>query len=85
MPHAKITSKGQITLPKAVRDRLRVGPGDRVAFHVAESGAVTLEAATIDLRSLIGSVKSPVRGVTVEQMNEGIGDAINEEFARSVR
>lgn len=85
MPYAKITSKGQITLPKAVRERLRVGPGDRVAFHVEQDGVVTLEAATIDLRSLIGSVKSPVQGVTVEQMNEDIVEAVNEEFRRSVR
>lgn len=42
--------------------------GTLLTFRVAESGAVTLEAATIGLRSLIGSVESSVRGVTIEQM-----------------
>lgn len=31
---AKITSKGQITIPKAVRERLGVGPGDRLEFVI---------------------------------------------------
>ena len=35
--HAKITSKGQLTLPKFVRERLGVGPGDELEF-VEESG-----------------------------------------------
>ncbi|MDQ6924980.1 MAG: type II toxin-antitoxin system PrlF family antitoxin [Candidatus Eremiobacteraeota bacterium] len=85
MPQAKITSKGQITIPKSIRERLRVGPGDRVAFRVENDGVVTVNAATLDLRSLIGSVKSSVQGVTIEQMNEGIGEAIHEEFQRSVQ
>ena len=39
---AKITSKGQITLPKEVRRRLGVGPGDQVEF-VEENGKYVLK------------------------------------------
>ncbi len=85
MPKAKLTSKGQVTIPKSVRDALGVGPGDRLTFHVHQNGTVTLEAATIDWRALVGSVKSAVQGVTIEQMDEGIGEAVREEFERSVR
>lgn len=85
MPHAKITSKGQITLPKSVRERLHVAPGDRVVFRVADDGSVRIEAATIDWRALLRSVKSPVRGVTIEQMDEGIGEAVRNEMERSLR
>ena len=35
--HAKITSKGQLTIPKSVRERLGVGPGDELEF-VEEAG-----------------------------------------------
>lgn len=42
MPTAKITSKGQITLPKEVRRRLGVGPGDEVEF-VEENGKYVLK------------------------------------------
>jgi antitoxin PrlF len=33
MIHAKVTSKGQITLPKKVREKLGVGPGENVGFE----------------------------------------------------
>jgi antitoxin PrlF len=68
MPKATITSKGQITVPKAVREALGVQPGDRLAFHVRHDGTVTVEADVIELSSLRGSLKSSVRGVTVEDM-----------------
>ena len=41
MATAKITSKGQITLPKEVRQRLGIGPGDEVEF-VEENGKYML-------------------------------------------
>ena len=85
MERATLTSKGQITIPKAVRDALGVKPGDRITFHVHENGTVTVEAATIDFRSLIGSVKPRIRGVTLEQIDEGIGEAVREEMERSLR
>lgn len=41
MVRAKVTSKGQITIPKAVRDRLGLTPGDEVEF-VEDDGAVRM-------------------------------------------
>ncbi|MBF0141930.1 MAG: AbrB/MazE/SpoVT family DNA-binding domain-containing protein [Magnetococcales bacterium] len=37
-----VTSKGQVTIPKAMRDRLGIGPGSRVAFELASDGRVVL-------------------------------------------
>jgi AbrB family looped-hinge helix DNA binding protein len=39
-PKAKITSKGQVTIPKAVRDKLDLRPGSAVVFELKESAAV---------------------------------------------
>ena len=72
MASSKITSKGQITVPKAVRETLALYPGDRVSFVIHEDGTVTVEAETVDLPSLRGVVKSGGRQVSVEQMNEAI-------------
>jgi antitoxin PrlF len=72
MPSAKLTSKGQITVPKEVREALGLHTGDRLAFRLFEDGTVRVEAETIDLMSLRGSVRSQVKGVTVEAMNEVI-------------
>lgn len=69
MASAKITSQGQITIPKAVRDALGVEAGDRIAFRIREDGSVTVEAETVDLLALRGSITSTVRGVSVEDMN----------------
>jgi AbrB family looped-hinge helix DNA binding protein len=37
-----VTSKGQVTIPKRVRDLLNIRPGSAVEFHVDPDGRVTL-------------------------------------------
>ena len=54
MPSSLITAKGQTTIPKAIRDRLRVGPGDRVDFVVQPDGTVTVEPALQGVAPLKG-------------------------------
>lgn len=54
---ARLTSKGQITVPKSVRDALGLEEGDTVHFHV-ERGAATL-TKTDDFLDLAGSVSVP--------------------------
>ena len=44
MSEARMTSKGQITVPKAVRVRLNLKPGDRVLFIVEDDGTARLRA-----------------------------------------
>jgi AbrB family looped-hinge helix DNA binding protein len=68
MASSRITSKGQITVPKAIRETLGVEPGDRIAFRVQEDGRVVVEPETVDLRSLRGVLKPRRRGVSVEDM-----------------
>jgi AbrB family looped-hinge helix DNA binding protein len=70
MATATPTSKGQITLPKSVRDRRRVDVGDQVDFVVNDRGDVVVCAARIDVTELKGLLKRPrARPVTVEEMN----------------
>ena len=45
MPVAKVTSKGQVTMPKSVRELLRVNTGDRVVFDPAGNDTVVLRKA----------------------------------------
>ena len=54
---ARLTSKGQITIPKDIRDALSLRDGDRVTFRVDGSRAVM--ARTPDLLELAGSVQVP--------------------------
>jgi len=72
MPSAKLTSKGQITIPREVREALGLHTGDRLAFRVYDNGTVVVEAEKVSLKSLRGAVRPRVRGVTVKAMNEVI-------------
>lgn len=65
---AKLTSKGQITVPKAVRDSLELEPGDQVLFRL-EGGRAML-ARTKDFLDLAGSVPVPAgkRGASWEDI-----------------
>jgi AbrB family looped-hinge helix DNA binding protein len=65
---AKLTSKGQITIPKSVRDTLGLREGDRVLFRVDGDRAVI--AKTADLLELAGSVPVPAgkRGTPWDQV-----------------
>lgn len=40
-----VTSKGQVTIPKPVRDHLGIAPGSRVAFRRASDGSIVIEKA----------------------------------------
>ncbi len=40
-----VTSKGQVTIPKPVRDHLGIAPGSRVEFRRAADGSVVIEKA----------------------------------------
>jgi antitoxin PrlF len=55
--HAKLTSKGQVTIPKAVREALELHEGDELVFRVESSRA--LLAKTPDFLDLAGTVAVP--------------------------
>jgi antitoxin PrlF len=55
-----ITVKGQATIPKAIREHLRLRPGDRVKFFVHPDGSVVL-LPKVPASALRGIVKSQRR------------------------
>ena len=73
MATATVTSKGQVTLPKAVRERLRINSGDRVDFTVNEQGEVVLRPFGSDIRELRGLLRSGrKRSFSIEAMDKAI-------------
>jgi AbrB family looped-hinge helix DNA binding protein len=73
MPTATLTSKGQLTLPRKVREHLRVESGDAVEFVIGPDGEVRVRAGEVDVEDLKGLLKQPGRrAVTVDQMDAAI-------------
>ena len=72
MSTSTLTSKGQTTIPKDVRKRLNLHPGDRLEFVIDEDGQVLLLPATVDVSELAGMLKRPAKPVTVVEMNQVI-------------
>lgn len=73
MPTATLTSKGQITIPIDVRNRMNVNTGDRVEFIEIGPGRYELVAATSSVRELKGMFGKPSKKVSIDDMNKAIG------------
>ena len=75
---AKVTSKGQLTIPKPIRDQLSLHAGDKVRFSIEEGGVVKMTPVSFPITRLKGMLPKPSRSVSVEEMNA----AIEEEGGR---
>jgi len=70
-----ITVKGQATIPKAIREHLRLKPGDRVKFFVHPDGSVVL-LPKLPASALRGMIKSRHRRpVSTAEMTEAVAQA----------
>lgn len=68
-----ITVKGQATIPKAIREHLRLKPGDRVKFFLHPDGSVVLLPKR-PVSALRGIVRARRRPATIEEMNETVAE-----------
>ena len=78
MAEAVLTSKGQTTIPKAIREHLRLKTGDRLDFVIEDDGRVTLRPVTLDVTQLRGLLANKYRGpaVSIEQMNRDVQEYV---------
>lgn len=73
MPIATVTSKGQVTIPKEVRDRLRLRTGDQLDFVALEDGTVALRKRALRVDDVFGAFAHRAnRTVSVEEMDTAI-------------
>ena len=92
MPHITTTlsTKGQVILPKAVRDARKWPPGTRLTVEETPEGVLlravpmrSLPPTTID--EVFGSLKYEGPPMTIEEMEEAIGEAVAEDWAEFER
>jgi AbrB family looped-hinge helix DNA binding protein len=77
---ATLSSKGQATIPKAVRDRLSLKPGDRFKFFFHPDGVLILPK--IPTSRLKGILPKSAKPVSLEQIDAAIEAGVNERFRR---
>ena len=76
---ATLTSKGQLTIPKAVRDTLRLHTGDRVAFVVHGEKEAVLKPMTKSVDEVFGRLYSPKQPRrSIKQMNDAVAEKIRK-------
>lgn len=76
-----LTTKGQATLPKAVRDHLGLKPGDRVKFFLHPDGRVFL-LPKLPVSAARGILKYDGPPLTVQQMDEAAAEGAAERYRR---
>ena len=73
MPTSTLTRQGQTTIPKAIREHLKLRAGQRLDFVIDERGRVLLRPATNDVRDLEGVLHRPdEEAITIEEMQRVI-------------
>jgi len=83
VPTSTLTSKGQITIPKEVREHLGVDTGDRLSFVVLDDGSVVVRPLTRHVRELGGLLHRPGRRtVSLPEMDQAIAGRMRTKFGR---
>lgn len=79
---ATLTSKGQLTLPKKIRDLLNLNAGAILDFQVLADNTISARHVQPDARRVRGLLKSPhAAPLTVEQMDEAVARHLREKHA----
>lgn len=74
---ATVTSKGQLTVPVAVRRRLGIDPGDQVAFVIDGENGARLRRVEHDFRSFRGVFRTPP-GLETDDFDDLIEEAMSD-------
>jgi len=81
MPTATLTSKGQLTVPKEVRDQLGLQTGDKIDFQMGEDGSARIRPATLkaaDVCGMLAPYSKRKRAATVEEMRRDVAEAFRK-------
>jgi AbrB family looped-hinge helix DNA binding protein len=79
--YATLTSKGQLTIPKEVRDQLALGPGDTIVWTVVNDHLVGI-AKNLDFADLAGLLgDAPVASASLDEIDAAVRTAVGEHVA----
>ena len=70
---AVMTSKGQVTIPVAIRNKLRLKTGDSLDFVLSKDERIEIIPARVPVQALKGLVPKPKKPISLEEMEAVIG------------
>lgn len=76
-----LTSKGQATIPRAIRDHLRLQPGDRIRFFIHPDGTVAI-LPKIPTAALKGMIRATGQRVSLSDMDTAIARGATDRVGR---
>jgi len=84
MAISTMTSKGQTTIPKEIRRKLRLKTGDRLEYVLDDQGRVLLIPVTRSLMDLCGSLnhRAPEKAVTLKEMKLAVADEASKDYRK---
>ncbi len=83
MPVATITNKGQVTIPKKVRDAMNLHFGDKIEFVCEEEGIITVRPVKKSVDAVFGRLyKKDRRALLTEEIDERVRRQIKKEYGR---
>lgn len=82
---SRVSPKGQVTVPKPVRDHLGLDPGTSVEFELTDEGSVVLRKRPDSARPLRGILHdyAPDPAVTLEELDDALGREVGRLDAQS--
>ena len=82
MALATITTKGQVTIPKDIRDYLHLNQGDKIEIVANDKGEAIIRPISKKVDDLYGILKRPKqKSVSVEEMNAAIKNRFKSKFS----
>lgn len=82
MELSTITSKGQITIPKAIREKLMLSVGDKIEFVLTNDREALIRPITKTVDELFGKLHKPdMKSVSIEAMDQAVARKIRADFS----
>lgn len=79
MASASITSKGQVTIPKEIREYLKLKTGSKIDFIIDEDGQVKVIPLNVPVETLSGMLHRPgMKAATIEEMEAAIQERASD-------
>ena len=70
-----MTSKGRVTFPKPIRDKLHLRPGDKIEFMLVEDSSLLVTPVTAPVTRLKGMVPKPEAPLSLDTLDEAVAQA----------